>query len=534
MAFASKNKLGFVDGSCSQPPKTDKKFNQWVRSDLLVMRWILNSLVKPIRENLKYVRLAKELWGEMTERYGQANAIEVYQLKKDLDVITKSNMSLVDYYSKLKVVWETLDSVDPLPQCSCGKLSLCSCNLMKLIITRENNAKLIQFLMGLNNGYDTISTQILSMDLLPTINRSVNNFAKNVKSVGKSSKNVKKHCSHCTMDNHNLEECFRVNPCAYCGKEGHKIENCYRLVGFPNDKNGFSVDPSMLDGLVSSVVDQVLKRMNENTPSSSTSNFAGMIPDSLANSVNGTFMLLDWIIDTGASDHMTFNLLSKLIDKNSVYALFTATKCFFQDHSNKTIIASGSRVGNLYIFQNFNTKALIDRVVTLVSQKLRSNKANIVKNFQLNNCIVQDVSSLNFVALIHSRLGYTSFDRLKYVPGFHINNKRNVHCETYVLSKHHLLPFSVSTSRASCLFELIHMDVWGPYKLQGTVLFKLIFVNPATTTLLIPSNNSHINTEVISEPTSHVSAVSTSIPNNNEIITQGPQGSQGTSVDHQN
>ncbi|XP_074276910.1 uncharacterized protein LOC141600568 [Silene latifolia] len=87
MSLASKNKDGFLDGSCSKPHVTDKKFKQWFRSDIMVTKWILNSLNKSIRENLKYVKSAEELWEELLERYGSANAIEIYQLKKDLGAL---------------------------------------------------------------------------------------------------------------------------------------------------------------------------------------------------------------------------------------------------------------------------------------------------------------------------------------------------------------------------------------------------------------------------------------------------------------
>ncbi|XP_074310135.1 uncharacterized protein LOC141645851 [Silene latifolia] len=346
MALASKNKDCFIDGTFTRPPKTDKKFHQWVRCDLMVMKWVLNSLNKSIRDNLKYVKSAQELWEELLERYGQANAVEIYQLRKDLGSVSQSNLSLVEYYSKLKNYWETLDSLDPLPQCSCGKISLCTCTIMKRIVARENNSKLIQFLMGLNHGFDTVRTQILSLDPLPTINRALGLLQKIEKrkqvvesvevlneasayAVFKSSDNtnadkkVRKYCSHCEMNNHNLDECFWANGCAHCGKPGHKIDKCYRLVGFPSDKSGKQADKptkpkpkffkgksgfkksaniaevledhqednplvssdgastsqafdsTMLDGLVNSVVDQVLKRISDNVPSLSSSNFAG-------------------------------------------------------------------------------------------------------------------------------------------------------------------------------------------------------------------------------------------------------------------
>ncbi|XP_074290919.1 uncharacterized protein LOC141617650 [Silene latifolia] len=71
MALASKNKEGFVTGTCPQLPSTDKTYRKWRRCDLLVLKWILNSLHKKIKENMMYVTTSKELWGELVERYRQ-------------------------------------------------------------------------------------------------------------------------------------------------------------------------------------------------------------------------------------------------------------------------------------------------------------------------------------------------------------------------------------------------------------------------------------------------------------------------------
>ncbi|XP_074265934.1 uncharacterized protein LOC141588389 [Silene latifolia] len=194
------------------------------------MRWIFNSLEKPLKESLKYVRSSKELWSKLLERYGQANALEIYQLTKELGAVVHDNLSLVEYYGKLKNLWETLDCLDSLPVCSCCKIDLCTCTLMRRMVERDNNAKLIQFLMNLNSGYDGIRTQVLSMDPLPSIGKVLgllqkierqkqitdsvisltesNAFASfknnDSKKVGfqnnKPPDSVPKHCDHCNRD----------------------------------------------------------------------------------------------------------------------------------------------------------------------------------------------------------------------------------------------------------------------------------------------------------------------------------------------
>ncbi|XP_074303462.1 uncharacterized protein LOC141637943 [Silene latifolia] len=131
MALAAKNKDGFINRTLTKPPSTDKKYHQFIRCDLMVLKWILNSIDKPLRENLKYIRTAQELWAELMERYGQSNAIEIYQLSQDLNSTSQSNLSLIEYYSKVKNLWETMDSLDPVPSCTCGRMASCTCTLMK-------------------------------------------------------------------------------------------------------------------------------------------------------------------------------------------------------------------------------------------------------------------------------------------------------------------------------------------------------------------------------------------------------------------
>ncbi|XP_074321253.1 uncharacterized protein LOC141657807 [Silene latifolia] len=159
-----------------------------------------------------------------------------------------------------------------MPVCTCGKLDLCSCTLMRRMVERESNAKLIQFLMNLNHGYDNIRTQILSMDPLPSFNKVLGLLQKierqkqitdSVASLTdsnayasfkqpeqrqggfQSSKNpgavVIKHCDHCNMDGHTRETCFGLVRCPHCNKTGHNPDHCFSIRGFPGDKKGKGV-----------------------------------------------------------------------------------------------------------------------------------------------------------------------------------------------------------------------------------------------------------------------------------------------------
>ncbi|XP_074302836.1 uncharacterized protein LOC141636142 [Silene latifolia] len=101
-ALLSKNKIGFISGECLLPDKSDKRYNAWIRCDILVSRWIKNSMVKNLHDSFQYTQSSKHLWSELLERFGQLNVLELYELKKELANIKQENASLLDYYGKIK------------------------------------------------------------------------------------------------------------------------------------------------------------------------------------------------------------------------------------------------------------------------------------------------------------------------------------------------------------------------------------------------------------------------------------------------
>ncbi|XP_074267345.1 uncharacterized protein LOC141590675 [Silene latifolia] len=435
MALVSKNKDCFVDGSFPKPAKTNKKHNQWVRCDFMVKSWILSSLVKSIKDNMKYVNSAQELWSELLERYGQASALEIYQLKKELDVVVQDNSSLVDYYGKMKNLWETLDGLNPIPSCTCGKIDECFCSLVKKFIERENTAKLVQFLMGLNGGYDTIRSQILSMEPLPSINRAlgllqkierqkqipdvisslteVNAYAtykypdnKKTQSQPNISAAAVKHCDHCEKKGHTRETCFGLNKCSHCNKYGHNPANCFVIKGFPGDKNkGKSKVATQKAGTAAGGPYQRTANVADTGSHDSPLDNSVLATAAAATSADNSVVssdVLDGIISTeisqvmqrisgqqqsdisssqsGASDHMTYNLdiltdINVFVVPIKVGLPDGSIKLVHKsgtDHSNKTIIAKGRRVGDLYRIQFDARSCFQTKIVNLVKQAVDS------------------------------------------------------------------------------------------------------------------------------------------------------------------
>lgn len=66
------------------------------------------------------------------------------------------------------------------------------------------------------------------------------------------------------------------------------------------------------------------------------------------------------------------------------------------------------------------------------------------------------------------RLCHVPMSVLRKIPIFHsLGNKVALNnCEVCPLAKRTRQPFPHSFSRSTCSFQLFHMDVWGPYKVE--------------------------------------------------------------------
>lgn len=161
IVLGAKVKLGFINGKIKKPDESSPDYEQWNRADCMVTSWILNSISKEIVEASLYTNCASELWQELEERFGKCNGPLLYQLQRDISLVSQGDMSTIQYYTKLKRLWDELACLMPIPQCSCGAA--------KSVADLTSFNHLMQFLMGLNSSFDHVRNQILVMDLLPSV-----------------------------------------------------------------------------------------------------------------------------------------------------------------------------------------------------------------------------------------------------------------------------------------------------------------------------------------------------------------------------
>ncbi|KAK9740126.1 hypothetical protein RND81_03G013500 [Saponaria officinalis] len=394
MALEFKNKGGFITGKC------------WIICDLMVLKWILHSIDKPLPDDLFYAKTSKELWIELLDRYGQPNALELYQLKKDLTHVSQDNAPLIEYYSRLKRHWEDIDSIDPIPTCSCGALDLCSCQLLKKLLDRETHSKLIQLMMGLNSGYDFVISSVLTMEPLPPINKALGLLQK----IERFEEKPVKECTFCHKRGHLRDDCFRLKECAYCHGKCHIKEHCFKLKNAPFtqsvgsrfssgkqfQRGGQCLQESVpfpsaavMTDIVSSVVSQVMKSYSEHSATGMhSSNFAGTCNFSRVFTVSSLLSKMEWIVDTAASDHMT----SHIDLLHDVVHLSHLVLVALPDVTTKRVTQTGRLVLTPSIVLH-NVLIVPDFQQNLLSVGRLLSSTNLIVTFHSHECRFQDLSS---------------------------------------------------------------------------------------------------------------------------------------------
>ena len=70
--------------------------------------------------------------------------------------------------------------------------------------------------------------------------------------------------------------------------------------------------------------------------------------------------------------------------------------------------------------------------------------------------------------LLHTRLRHASLSKISHLNAIPSDVLSKFICDSCYMAKFHRVPFPVSNSKATVPFELIHIDLWGPYRKRDT------------------------------------------------------------------
>lgn len=303
----------------------------------------MGSVSEPIKQTIMYMMSARQIWLYLERRFSITNGSLKYKLNKDLYETKQGASSINEYYTTMKSIWEELDSLDQLPAIT--EPSEDVIKFLEACEKQKEEKRLFQFLNGLDEAYGPLRSQILMITPLPTMD-----FACSSLQQEESQRNIlnplKPSMESSAMYNKGIGESVI---CSACGIKGHMRDKCWTVIGYPkwhskykapykgketftrmnnssqnwsrhkNSKMAASAQESSIlaEGSEISVgqLEQLLRSLpgnhkfavnnaqSEEDVENSFGGFAGMVSCFYANET-----MTEWIIDSGASDHMTGNV----------------------------------------------------------------------------------------------------------------------------------------------------------------------------------------------------------------------------------
>lgn len=152
----------------------------------------------------------------------------------------------------------------------------------------------------------------------------------------------------------------------------------------------------------------------------------------------------------------THNLLSihKLSNDNGCYAVFSPSACKIVDTQSHTVRSTGTVSNWLYYLST-------------------SSSAKSSVNLEKQCLTVLTPSLSEQYTLWHNRLGHAPASKLNFIDCIkHCTHVSYQVCLTCPMTKFTKLPFPLSESHAAKAFELVHTDIWGPYNISTRKKFS--------------------------------------------------------------
>ncbi|XP_010480765.1 PREDICTED: uncharacterized protein LOC104759556 [Camelina sativa] len=253
VALNFRNKLGFIDGTLKKPADDHRDFGTWSRCNDIVSTWIINSVDKKIGASLLFIPTAEGIWKNLMSRFKQDDAPHIFEIEQKLNSIQQGSLDVTSYYvtsyyTLLVTLWEEYKNYAELPVCTCGK---CECNAAALWEKLQERSQVTKFLMGLNESYASTRRHILMLKPIPSIEEAFNMVTsdKRQRSIKPKPDTMIFQTSAPTQDNvvylapfdnvtfaaiQNTYHPRGSRPlCTHCGQTGHVVQKCFKLHGYP-------------------------------------------------------------------------------------------------------------------------------------------------------------------------------------------------------------------------------------------------------------------------------------------------------------
>ena len=560
ICLASKRKLGFITGVVKRDGSDKVKQDHWDTCNNMIISWLLGSMTDSIKRSVMFVTDCAKIWRELEQRYLVTNGARKYKICKDIYETKQNGRIIAEYYTDMKTLWEELETLCTFPPITQVTAEVSA--YVEALNLQQEEQKLFQFLNGLDEDYGPQRSNLLMLSPLPSVESACCTLTQE-ESQREIHSTVKEEKEMIAMYSRTPD----VISCTACGKQGHLSERCWTVVGYPpthprykgKGKEAYNKKPTGNNfkggqngqkwnkgggkpkmaanvkgeggsgtnsgGVNTQQIEKLLKMLmsshseNENA----SDDDMDLAYSNMVSCYHASTRDSQWIIDTGASHHMTGNvdvlvnikkcnsepkinlptgetstithvgdiiLKNNLILKNVLFvpsfkhnllsvrklsqngdcrAIFHTEFCLFERETCHSLMGVGKVENGLYY--------LIDVDMNELLKNLKWKKAEKGKEKRSCNITTGDLSvpdnvtkgeKVSKTSIWHMRLGHAPIKKISEIHGLKGFDKDcQESCVVCPLAKITKIPFPLSTSRAKEAFELIHIDTWGPYRVRS-------------------------------------------------------------------
>ncbi|KZV23338.1 hypothetical protein F511_02239 [Dorcoceras hygrometricum] len=326
IVICARGKLGFLTGDLPPPATTDPTYSTWLADNSIVLAWLINSMEPNISRRYLWFKTANEVWDAVRRMYSDlGNASQLFELRSKLKEIKQGSNSVTHYFSELQELWQELDLfLEDSHICA-----ECS-NHVRRTLEKE---RVFDFLAGLNRELDDVRGRIVARDPFPStddafsevrreelrrkvmlpdtlpLSSSVSEVSALASNKNSSQRQGKRPwCDHCHRPRHTKDKCWEIH-----GKppnwQPRKKSDGRSIQAHPAQEQASSSHTSA--PFTADQIEQIekycrlLREAAINPPSAPTLGSCSLTQSGIANSALISRSSLPWIIDSGASDHMT-------------------------------------------------------------------------------------------------------------------------------------------------------------------------------------------------------------------------------------
>ncbi|XP_022014598.1 uncharacterized protein LOC110914084 [Helianthus annuus] len=456
LALEAKNKYGFIDGKRVRSESDSVLASQWDRCNSVVLTWLLNSISEELFLGQVSSKLASEVWTDLKESF--------YRVDGSI---------------------KQFDAMLHLPTCSCQAAK--DFNDFSTLI------KLMQFLMGLDDVYQSVRTNLLTREPLPSVKVAFSVVSREeshrMSSTGSKTQNV----AFVSRPNQSFDQKKRFNKgsnsnlkCTHCNMLGHTVDRCFEIIGYPSgfkkrsNNNNQSGKSNVASGNKSNAVNNVSSSVGSSGFPFTSEQIAKLLSlvgeKSVSDSQNPNV--------GGASQHMVKT------DKDLINSVDVSEFNITVSHPNGTNVKV-LKIGDLKL----TNELILKDVFYVPGYSDSSSKKILMSGSQncglyfvgnsgnlFNACFNSSVQSFTW----HSRLGHPSDQVLAVLKqSLKIHSSEHGPCDICHRAKQVRVPFPLSEHKSRAVGDLIHLDVWGPYR----VFYELVLTQFKKKVKIIRSDN---------------------------------------------